>query len=418
MVWEINPYLAVAVYAVIVVVGVAVFLKLAKDRTKKVSNLRLIIQVAALVAIFLGLIIGPYNAPGSTYYPLGITPRDSLLGGNLLGNQMPDGLTMPFLACYYPNGRTVTCAIWQLQAYIFPFWNSNMNGYGAYYVTTGLEKLAIVVASLVIASIILGRFYCGWLCPFGLYMDILTRIRKAVKRRHFSLSEKSNTMLGQSRYLIIAFFLIFSVILGSFAIFGTELIPGTITGGPAGTEAGIVAYINEPFCLACPMRPLCIAAQAGVGALNYSYISQIVYGPFWVAGQYLTSVNIAILIAVTILGLAYRRFFCRICPLGAISGFFSTFTPFKQLALTKLNKNQQKCTKCGVCKRVCPTQATDVFDKKGGDVTESRCILCARCVEICPYEDALNIKFAGKEFMHSRNWLQQGNVKNPADLSD
>ena len=278
--------------------------------------------------------------------------------------------------------------------------------------------LAIVVGLLVFASIILGRFFCGWLCPFGLYMDVLTRIRKAARLRHLSVSEKTNKMLSQSRYVIIAFFLIFSVILGSYAIFGTQLIPGTITGGPQGTEAGIVSFINEPFCLACPMKPLCMLAECGLGAMKYSYISQITYGPFWIAGQYLTSVNLAVLIAVTILALAYRRFFWRICPLGAITGFFSTFTPFKQIALTRLTKNQEKCTKCGVCKRVCPTQATDVFEKKGGDVTESRCILCARCVEICPYEDALSLKFAGKTVMRSRNWLQQGNVKNESNLAD
>jgi Fe-S-cluster-containing hydrogenase component 2 len=91
--------------------------------------------------------------------------------------------------------------------------------------------------------------------------------------------------------------------------------------------------------------------------------------------------------------------------MGGITALFSTFTPFKQIALTKLEKNEQKCTKCGVCKRVCPTQATDMYEKKGGDVTESRCILCSRCVEICPYDDALKITFAGKTVCKSRNWL-------------
>jgi formate hydrogenlyase subunit 6/NADH:ubiquinone oxidoreductase subunit I len=47
-----------------------------------------------------------------------------------------------------------------------------------------------------------------------------------------------------------------------------------------------------------------------------------------------------------------------------------------------------------------------MYEKKGGDVTESRCILCARCVEMCPYEDALSLKFAGKTVMKSRNWLE------------
>ena len=124
-----------------------------------------------------------------------------------MGNQFPDGISFPVLACYYPNGRTVTCPVWQLQAYIFPFWNIG-RGYDVFYSTQGLERLAIVVGILVGMSILLGRFFCGWLCPFGLYMDLLSKIRKFFGKHHLSLSKKSNTALGQLRYIIIAAFLV------------------------------------------------------------------------------------------------------------------------------------------------------------------------------------------------------------------
>jgi ferredoxin-type protein NapH len=402
MTWENPTSIVLPIYFGLIALGIYLIYKLAKDKTKKVSRLRLFIQIAALVAVFMGLIIGPFDVP--TFAPLGYSPRSALVGGNLLGWQFPDGISIPVLACYYPNGRTVTCPIWQIQAYIFPFWNYP-RGYEVFYSTSGLEKIGIVIGLVAVAAIILGRSFCGWLCPFGLYQDVLTRIRKSSRLRHLSFSEKTNIALGQSRYVIIAAFLILSVVFASYLIFGYQLIPGTKPGGPEGTESGLVGNLNEPFCLVCPMRPLCVLIECAVGSMKYSYVSQIVYGPFWITGGYLTSINIAILIAVTILALAYRRFWCRICPLGALTALFSTFTPFKQIALTRLEKNEQKCTKCGVCKRVCPTQATQVYDKKGGDVTESRCILCARCVETCPYADALTIKFAGKTVIKSRNWL-------------
>ena len=381
MPWEIPSNIALPVFAIIILVGIYLILKLAKDKTSKVSSLRLFIQIDAAIAIFMGLILGPFNV--QLFLPLGPSPRSLLLGSNLLGNQFPDGLSVPVLACYYPNGRTVTCPLWQLQAYIFPFWNYP-RGYDVLYSTSGLEKIGIVIGLVAVASIILGRFFCGWLCPFGLYMDVLTRIRKATRLRHLHFSEKTNTALAQSRYIIIAIFLILSVIFASYAIFGTQLIPGTTPGGPEGTEAGIVGNLNEPFCLVCPMRPLCILIECALGEMKWSYVSKIIYGPLWIEGFYITSINLSVLIAVTILALAYRRFWCRICPLGGLTALFSTFTPFKQIAMTRLQKNEQKCTKCGVCKRVCPTQATDVYEKKGGDVTESRCILCARCVENVP----------------------------------
>jgi len=408
MVWEIPASIALPLYILAAVAGIALILKLTKDKTRKISNLRFYVQIIAVIAIFMGLILGPFDQP--LWAPLGVSPRDRLLGADLLGNQMPDGIPAPFLACYYPNGRTVTCAIWQLQAYIFPFWNYP-RGYEVIYSTTGLEKIGIVIGSLVVAALVFGRAYCGWLCPFGLFQDVLTRLRKATKKRHLSFSDSTSKKLGQSRYVIIAIFLLLSVIFGSYYIFGTELIPGTIAGGPGGTEAGIVSSINEPFCLVCPMRPLCSLIEAGIGSMNYSYISQITYGPFWIIGGYISSINLIILALVIILSLAYRRFWCRICPLGALTGLFSTFTPFKQIALTKLEKDEHKCTKCGVCKRVCPTQATAMYEKKGGDVTESKCMLCARCVELCPYEDALKIKFAGKTVANSRNWLETNNKK-------
>ncbi len=404
MSWQNDPTTIILAYALIVTVGIVLILKLSKDKTRKISTLRLFIQVVVVVAIFMGLLIGPFNQPTSIFYPLGVSPRDHLIGGNFLGNQFPDGISFPVLACYYPNGRTVTCPIWQLQAYIFPFWNYP-RGYDVIYSTSGLEKIGIVIGMLAVAAIILGRLFCGWLCPFGLYQDVLTRIRKSARLRHLSFSEKTNTKLGQSRYIIIAVFMILSVIFASYTIFGTQLIPGTKLGGPQGTEAGIVSNINEPFCLVCPMRPLCILIECAIGQINWSYISQIVYGPFWISGFYLTSINLAILVAITILALAYRRFWCRICPLGGLTALFSTFTPFKQIALTKLQKDEHKCTKCGVCKRVCPTQATAMYAQKGGDVTESKCMLCVRCVEICPYEGALKLTFAGKTVVKSRNWL-------------
>ena len=392
------------IFAALVVAGILLIYKLTKDKTRNISSLRLFVQIVAVVAIFMGLILGPFDVP--IYAPLGHAPRDALVGSNLLGTQFPDGISLPVLACYYPNGRTVTCPLWQLQAYIFPFWDY-ARGYQVVYSTSGLEKIGIVIGLIAVAAVILGRFFCGWLCPFGLYQDVVTRLRKATRLRHLNFSEKTNKALGQSRWVIIAVFLILSVIFASSAIFGYQIVPGTTPGGPEGTEAGNVGFLNEPFCLVCPMRPLCVLAECAVGSMNWHYVEQIIYGPFWTLGGYVSSINIAILIAVTALAFAYRRFWCRICPMGALTALFSSYRPFKQVALTRLEKDEEKCTKCGVCKRVCPTQATAVYDQKGGNVTESRCMLCARCVETCPYKGALSLKIAGKTVMNSRNWLEK-----------
>ena len=210
----------------IVVAGVAVILKLMKDKTKKISTLRLFIQIAAVVVIFMGLIIGPFGVP--RWQPLGTAPRDRLVGKNILG-LTPDGISVPVLACYYASGRTVTCPIWQMQAYVFPLWGTG-RGYEAIYTTPGLERLAVVVGLVIVMALVLGRFFCGWLCPLGLYMDVMTRIRSFTGKKHRNFSKKTNKKLGQLRYVIIAVFLVISVVFASQAIFGTQLVPGTEIG--------------------------------------------------------------------------------------------------------------------------------------------------------------------------------------------
>jgi len=403
MSFELPANIVLPLFAAVIIVGIFLILKLTKDKTRNISTLRLFIQIMVVPLMFLGLVIGPFYT--ELWLPMGISPRSLLLGADFFGTQFPDGLTVPFMACYYSNGRTITCGLWQLQAYIFPYWDY-ANGYNAIYSIAGIEKIAMVIALLISASVVFGKAFCGWICPFGLYMDILTRIRKTFRLKRLHISDKSNAKIAQLRYIALSVALILSVILSSYAIFGTELITGTTPAGPTG-QSGYSGAFNEPFCLVCPMRPLCILVECSLGLMKFSYIEAIgAQSPLWISSFYISSLNLIILIIITILALMHRRIFCRICPLGGLISLFSTFKPFKQIALTKLKKDEQKCKKCGICKRVCPTQATDVYEKKGGDVTESKCILCARCVETCPHEGALSLKFAGKTIMDSRNWLE------------
>jgi len=333
--------------------------------------------------------------------PVGNAPRDAVVGTNIFGAPFPDGLSVPVLACYYPSGRTVTCPIWQIQAYIFPFWNTGLGfGWGVYYTTHGLERLAIVFGLVIVMAIVLGRFFCGWICPFGLYMDLMTRLRKTFKKRYWKLSEGVNTGLRQLRYVIIAAFLILSFVFGSQAIIGLQLVPGTQSG------EYVYDYFSAPFCQVCPMKPLCVLVESASGFMDPASVFSQNTGLLYEAGYYVTSLNVAVLALVTIGAFAFRRFWCRICPLGGLISLFNRFPPFKWFSVVRLNKIEEKCTKCGICKRVCPPQVTEVYEEKGGDVTSSGCILCFRCVEMCPYEGCLEIRVAGKPIYKSRNWLE------------
>jgi polyferredoxin len=197
-------------------------------------------------------------------------------------------------------------------------------------------------------AIVLGRFFCGWICPFGLYQDLMIRVRKLFKKSHLSFSERTNTALRQSRYIIIAIFLIISVILGSQAIFGTQLVPETQPG------EYYYSYFTAPFCQVCPMRPLCVLLESALGFMDANFVFSNTHGILYEAGYYVTSLNLIVLGVVTVAALAYRRAWCRICPLGGLTALFSTFAPFKRVSLMRLHKIEEKCTNAEFAREFAP----------------------------------------------------------------
>jgi ferredoxin len=230
-------------------------------------------------------------------------------------------------------------------------------------------------------------------------LDLVARLRKTLHINRRNLSQRANQKLYQLAYVILALIIVVSVVFGSQAIAGTQLVPGTQKGGL------IWNYFNAPFCQVCPMKPLCVLAEVGVGIMQPGQITQTTGGILYTLGQFLTSINLLILVIVTIAAFFVSRSWCRICPLGALTALFNRFPPFKWVSGVRLNKQAQKCNSCGICKRVCPTQVKEVYTQKSGDVASSQCIWCLRCVEMCPQKDCLQFKFAGKTIVKSRDWL-------------
>ncbi len=393
-----NPnYTVFGVAAALISIGVAAIIFGLRNRTIKISSLRLFVQIGLLMLIFFGVFVDHQYLS----IPTGeLSPHSDSIITNVFGVSMPDGVPAPFFACYYPCGGTVTCALWQIQAYIYPFFNVG-GGWGVHYDSTGIERIAVVFGIIIVSAVLLGRFFCGWVCPFGLYLDLMTRLRKIFKIRRRSFSDKLNKQLHQLSYIILAVIIIISVVFGSQAIAGTQLIPGTQKGGP------VWDYFSSPFCQVCPMKPFCILVWTGMGLMKPAWIVQSTTGQFYQLGFYITSLNLIILGLVTAAAFFFRRSWCRICPLGGLIALFNRFPPFKWVSGVRLNKNEEKCSKCGICKRACPSQDKTVYENKSGDVASAQCIWCLRCVEMCPNEDCLQFKFAGKTICKSRNWLKK-----------
>ncbi|MGD0405256.1 MAG: 4Fe-4S binding protein [Candidatus Bathyarchaeia archaeon] len=269
-----------------------------------------------------------------------------------------------------------------------------------FYVFSYSIPLLYVLIIIFAMTIVLGRLYCGWFCPFGFVMDLIILLRKAFKIRYRSLPDKLNKILHQSRYVILLFFLFLPVILWliqpppdfNFAVVMAQLL--------AGPFRPYSVLLDPMIPLVVPWTGPLVVSQIN---LSYPYVQDIIA---------FAGLNIGQVIAIAFVGLTLvgsffvRRVWCRFCPTGASLAVVNRFKGFKWAPLLHIEKDEEKCTKCGVCKRVCQSQVNDVYEQKGGKINTSMCMLCLRCTEMCPYEDTLKVKLGNKTLFKSRNWLE------------
>lgn len=254
--------------------------------------------------------------------------------------------------------------------------------------------LGIVLAVVLFMTLFLGRFFCGWICPFGFYMDLVTLLRKRLRKHYMNIPERLNVNLHRLRYVLLFALLIFPLILVGPLII--QLWPLAIY---------LLGPFNSPRILLGPMVPLFTPWTSLFNSnLNFPYVDQIIH--------YSTTTDFAlafilIFVDLTIVSsFVVRRFWCRFCPTGASFGVLNRINGLKSIPLLHLDKNRDKCTKCGICKRVCPLQVTEVYERKDGRIMTTMCMLCLRCVEMCPSEDALRVNLGSKTLFGSRNWLE------------
>ncbi len=275
-----------------------------------------------------------------------------------------------------------------------------------FYIFSNPIPLLYVLAIIFIMPIVLGRFFCGWLCPFALYQDLITAVRKVLKIRHITLPDGLNKFLNKFRYAILLFFLILPFVLYyleppptlDFTIALASLLAGPFK--PLSVLLGPIIPLIVPW-----VGPL----EVGGVYFSYPYLQEIIEysNQLGVTIVNLGQVLAIVFVVLTVIGSFFlRRVWCRFCPTGSSLAAVNRLRGFKWAPLLYLDKDEEKCTKCGICKRVCPVQVTDVYEQKGGKIAPSMCTLCARCVEMCPYESCLKMNMGRKTVFKSRNWLR------------
>ena len=232
-------------------------------------------------------------------------------------------LCVPGLNCYSCPGAVGACPIGSLQA-VMGSWKFSISLY--------------VGGFLMVIGALMGRFVCGWLCPFGLVQDLCHKIPFFKKISTF----RGDKLLRKLKYVILVVFVIllpmFLVdLLGQGAPYFCKLIC------PVGTlEGGI---------------PLVLLNSAMHSALGWLYAWKNV-----------------LLVATILLSILIYRPFCKyICPLGAI------YSLFNRISIFRYRVDEHKCIHCGACAKVCKMHVDPVKN-----ANDPECIRCGKCKQVCP----------------------------------
>lgn len=189
-----------------------------------------------------------------------------------------------------------------------------------------------MLVATVPATVLVGRFFCGFFCSFGAVQDLLWfgshRLRALFPGKRNL--KKADRIFRFAKYAVLFYFIIF-------------------------VWSGVTAV-----------------KTAGLWQVFGQYVS---FG-HWPGLKPLLSVGGVLLLLIFIGSLFVQRFFCRyFCPMGAIYSLIS------QTSFLKIDKPRKECGKCHLCTSKC-TMGMDLTKKDR--IAGGECISCQKCVSWCP----------------------------------
>ena len=202
---------------------------------------------------------------------------------------------VPGLNCYSCPAASGACPIGSFQAVV----GSSKFSF-SYYIT----------GFLILLGVLLGRFICGFLCPFGWFQELLHKIPTK------KISTKKLKPLTYIKYAVLLFMVV--------------LMPMLITNDVGMGDPFFCKYLCPQGVLegAIPLAAVNSGIRAALGAL-FSW-------------------KLGILITVIVLSVLFYRPFCKwLCPLGAF------YALLNKVSLFGMKVDKHKCVSCGKCAKAC-----------------------------------------------------------------
>ncbi|WMJ79944.1 4Fe-4S binding protein [Clostridium sp. MB40-C1] len=194
----------------------------------------------------------------------------------------------------------------------------------------------ILLIAIIVLTFILGRAFCGYICPLGTIQSLITKIGKKLNIPQIKLNKSVDAVLRYAKYLVL-FIVLFTTYKAGELILRPYDPWATFMHLSSGTE------IFEEFLI-----------------------------------------GLIILITILISSLFIERAWCRyFCPLGAALSLTSL------LRIFKVKRNSSTCVNCKACTHNC-TMGLEIHSQ---DSTSSiECISCGECITSCPINKTLEMK--------------------------
>ncbi len=230
----------------------------------------------------------------------------------------------------------------------------------------------LALASIFLSAILLGRVFCGWVCPFGFIQDLVGY----VKRKRKDVSPGTHRGLVMIKYFILILVLFIS---GTLAV-------SLALGIGEGYKQALGIFAPAPFNVLNPADSLFVLLPSIISKLQHGLSEDVVSS---LLGAPLVWVRLFIMVLTLLLAVYIPRGWCRyFCPQGAFLALISKF------GFLGLRREPLRCIKatCHACVDVCPMRVR-ILDLPWEKFSDPECIYCLKCVDVCPTK-ALKLKFS------------------------
>ncbi|MHC5065762.1 MAG: 4Fe-4S binding protein [Planctomycetota bacterium] len=197
-------------------------------------------------------------------------------------------------------------------------------------------------------TLLLGRFFCSWICPVGLGLELSGKLRGVL--RFLELKPGRVRLWYGNKYMLLVLGIALTFVIG--VPFLGYLYPPALMGREL--HNGVTVMFD----------------RAEDGLLGFSTAGLTIASWF--------------LLAIALVEVLFgARMWCRsLCPGGAVYSLLGRFR------LLRVVRSSDLCTQCGECVVACEMDLNPMIDKTGME-----CDNCGLCIDSCR-DDALHFRFS------------------------